>query len=88
MYAIDCPPWIYDTIKLTLFLGPSINEVTALGGRGFQGSYDNSTKFLLLKVLTMWVEGVSKSKNCVTSFMDDPFTHAFEKLGRETNLYL
>ena len=52
--------------------GPSINDATVLGGRGYQGFCDNSTKALVLKTVTMG-EGVSKSiKNCVTMFMDDP----------------
>jgi hypothetical protein len=30
-------------------MGPSINNVTALGGRGYQGFCDYSTKALLIK---------------------------------------
>ncbi len=44
----------------------------ALGGKEYQGIWDNSTYSLVLKRLTM-VEGVSKIiKNCMTPFMDDP----------------
>jgi hypothetical protein len=47
--------------------GPSINDVTALGGRRYQGFCDNSAKSV-----TMW-EGVSRIiKNYVTSFIDNP----------------
>jgi hypothetical protein len=38
--------------------GPSINDVTALGGRGYQGFCDNSTKALLIKSVTMGGGGV------------------------------
>ncbi len=34
-------------------VGPSINDVTALGGRGYKGFCDNSTKALVLKSVTM-----------------------------------
>jgi hypothetical protein len=50
----------------------SINDVTALGG-GVSSICDNSTKALLLK--RMSIGGGSKIiKNCVTSFMDDPYS--------------
>jgi hypothetical protein len=42
-------------------MGPSINDVTALGGapgRGYQGFCDNSTKALLIKSMTMGRGGV------------------------------
>ncbi len=53
--------------------GPSINDVMAIGGRGYQGFCDNSIKALLLKSVTTGGRGVKKlSKNCVTLFMDDP----------------
>jgi hypothetical protein len=39
--------------------GPSINDVTARQGRGYQGFCDNSTKALLLKSVTMG-EGYKK----------------------------
>ena len=42
-------------------LGSSINDVTALGGGGGQGSCDNSTKALVIKCMTMGGGGV---KNC------------------------
>ena len=38
--------------------GSSINDVTAQGGRGYQGFCDNSTKVLLLKSVTMAGGGV------------------------------
>ncbi len=38
--------------------GLSINDVTALGGRGYQGFCDNSTKVLLIKSVTMGGGGV------------------------------
>ncbi len=38
--------------------GSSINEVTALGGRGYQGFCDNSTKALVIKSVTMGGGGV------------------------------
>jgi hypothetical protein len=56
-----------------MHFGAVHNDVTALGGRGYQEFCDKSTKVLLLKGVTMGV-GVSKIiENCVTSFMDDPF---------------
>ncbi len=39
-------------------MGPSINDVTALGGRGYQEFCDNSTKALLIKSVTMGEGGV------------------------------
>ena len=52
--------------------GSSINDVTVLGGRGYQGFRDDSTIALVIKSVTMG-DGVSKIiENCVTSFMDDP----------------
>jgi hypothetical protein len=39
--------------------GLFIDEVTALGGRGYQGFCDDSTKALVIKSVTMG-EGVSK----------------------------
>ncbi len=38
--------------------GPSINDVTALGGRGYQGFCDNSTYAFVLKSVTMGGGGV------------------------------
>jgi hypothetical protein len=54
--------------------GSSINDVTVLGGRRYQGFCDNSTKALVMKSVTMGRgPGVSKMiEYCVTSFMDDP----------------
>jgi hypothetical protein len=59
----------------------SINDVTAIGGRGYQGFCDNSIKALVLKSVTMG-GGVSKIiKYYVTSFMDDPYgLNVFHKL--------
>ena len=60
-------------MSLDLSLGSSINNVTALGGREYQGFCDNSTKALVVKSMTIG-EGVYKIiKNCVTSFVDDRF---------------
>jgi hypothetical protein len=39
-------------------LGSSINDVTALGGRGYQGFCDDSTKALVMKSVTMGEGGV------------------------------
>jgi hypothetical protein len=39
-------------------MGPSINDVTALGGRGYQGFCNNSTKALLIKTVMMGGGGV------------------------------
>ncbi len=64
---------------------PSINDVTALGERGYQRFCDDSTKALLLKSVTKG-GGVNVSKNikyCVTSFMDDPLP----QLQRFQHLY-
>ncbi len=41
-----------------LIQGPSINDVTALGGRGYRGFCDNSSKALLIKSVTMRGGGV------------------------------
>ncbi len=38
--------------------GPTINDVTAIGGRGYQGFWDNSTKALLIKSVTIGGGGV------------------------------
>ena len=38
--------------------GPSINDVTALGGRGYQRSCDNSTKALVVKSVMIGGGGV------------------------------
>ncbi len=45
-------------VKLALSLGPSINDVAALGGRGYQFFCYNSTYALLLKSMTMGGGGV------------------------------
>ena len=51
--------------------GSYINEITAIE-EGFQGFFDDSTKALELRGVTM-EEGVSEIvQNCVTSFMDEP----------------
>ncbi len=57
---LDCVPGIFgihvneSLIKTeTVPLGPSITDVAALGGRGYQGFCDNSIKALLLKSVTM-----------------------------------
>jgi hypothetical protein len=59
-------------ISAISILGPSINDVTALGGSGYQGFRNNSTEVLVPKRVTMG-EGVSEIiKDCMTAFMDDP----------------
>ncbi len=45
------------------FMGPFINDVTALGERGYQGFFDNSTKALLLKSVMMGGGGVKNYRN-------------------------
>ncbi len=56
------------------YRGSSINDVTALGGRGYQGFWDNINNLLILKRMT----GVSKNiQSCVTSLMDDPYAEFY-----------
>jgi hypothetical protein len=53
----------------------SINDVTVLEVRGYQGFYDSRTKAFVPKSVNGGREGLSLSKifqNCVTSFMNDP----------------
>ncbi len=58
-----------------------MNDVTALGGRGYQRFCDNSTKALLIKSVTMG-EGLSRIiKNCVTSFIDDPLPYPLRSVS-------
>ena len=52
--------------------GLSINDVTALEGGGGQGFFDESTKVLAIKSVTMEGGGKKNVKNCVKSFIDDP----------------
>ena len=52
-------------------------------GGGVQGFYENITKALVIKRVTMGSEGV---KNSVTSFMDDPIAMSFIKNIHHTNL--
>ena len=49
--------------------GSSINDVTILGGS--KGFFDDSTKALVIKCVTMRGEESNIVQNCVTSFMDD-----------------
>ncbi len=74
--------FLFDTLALFLsFLsrifglrphirGPSINDVTTLGGRAYEGLCDNSTEALVIKRVTMGVSEIIK--NFKSSFMDDP----------------
>ncbi len=48
--------------EMTINEGPSINDVTALGGRGYQGFCDNSNKALLLNSVTMGGGGVENHR--------------------------
>jgi hypothetical protein len=63
-------------------MGPSINDVLALGGswRGYQGFCDSSTLALLLKNRNNGETECKKTvKNCATSFMDDPYERKREE---------
>ena len=53
---------IFNVGKMTSHtrIGPSINDVTVLEGRGYQGFCDDSTKALVLNSVTIRVEGMSK----------------------------
>jgi hypothetical protein len=55
-------------------LGPCINNVTALRGKGYQWFCDNCIKALVIINVTMGERASKIIKNCVTSFMDDPFS--------------
>ena len=58
------PSTIYEKIQTHDFYmtkGSSINDVTAYGGRGYQGFCDGSTRALLVKCVTIGGGGV---KNC------------------------
>jgi hypothetical protein len=52
-------------------LGPSINDVTALGGRGIKDFVTTVLKPYYLK-RDDGGRGVKNYQNCVMSFMDDP----------------
>ena len=45
-------------LTLKFIWGSSTNDVTVLGGRGYQGFCDNSTKAIVLKRVTMGGGGV------------------------------
>ncbi len=51
-----------------------MNDVTALGGKGYQGFCDDSTRVIVLKSVTIGKGVLKNIKYCVTSFMDDPIT--------------
>ena len=71
--VIDISKLNDERFKMKTNKGSSINDVTVLGGKGYQGFCDDSTKALVLKSITMEGEGVSKIIiNYVTSFMDGP----------------
>ena len=52
--------------------GSSINDVKTLGGSGYQGFCDDSTKALVIKRVTMRGGGSIIVQNGMTSFVDDP----------------
>ena len=49
-------------LNLILPKGSSINDVTALGGRSYQGFCDDSTKALVIKYVTMGLGQIENSK--------------------------
>jgi hypothetical protein len=62
-YALALFKAVFDVSEILILIcclkGPSINNVTALGRRGYQGFCDNNTKALLNKSGTMG-EGCQK----------------------------
>ncbi len=64
---------IHRTKNLKRTKGSSVNDVTVVMGRGYQGFCDNNTKASVIKSVTIGGGEVKNvTSNCVTSFMDDP----------------